>query len=130
MKKKPLSHRFNSFSIKSLNFVNRKRQAQRILWENDKIGQRLANKKPQIPIESFKKDYKLYLQFKKRISRANILANRKSPSVKTISKDFSNEDNQISASPRPKTPKKFISPCLRDSRLKETKNITDDSSSQ
>ena len=58
---------------RSLNYVNKKREADRIDRENQKIMDRIINVKPQLaPYEKMRKDYKTnHVQKKKMISRQN-----------------------------------------------------------
>ena len=102
----------NNFPIRSLNNIARKKENEKIAFENSKIAQRIANKSPSIHLKDFKNDYKVHALTKKRISRIHVLARRNTG--KKNDNSLPGDEGRFGKNCESKTPDKFVSPCLRE----------------
>lgn len=69
---------------KSLNIAKRKRDSEKICFENVKIARRIVEQAPKVDVKNNVKEYKGIIDMKKRLSRANMLVNRRFESLKRI----------------------------------------------
>lgn len=104
---------------KSLNLVKRKKDEREIWKDNQKIVDRIVNRGPDIDIQVFDKEYKKFVQCKKRISRFQVMENRRESSKKATNRDNSRR-KLIN------TPQKYISPCLRSDKVEGSEKICEE----
>lgn len=69
---------------KSLNVEGRIKEAKRIEKDNQQLAKRLVKQKPDIVTEELKKKYKVFEEFKNRLSKVKILASRRAKTSKKI----------------------------------------------
>ena len=75
-------------NIKSLNFPYRKKEAKRILTENEQIAKRIKTQKALIPKKKFDKDFEIYKKYKLQLSKSRLLKFQESnlPSLGVLEK--------------------------------------------
>lgn len=127
LKKHPSFRSQNKNSIKNLNHYSRKRAAEILNYENMKIAERIVNKSPQIQIKNFNRDYRNHSQLKKRISRSNILSQRKIPGMRRCASSCVDDLQNSSLKLEKNVPERFVSPCLREQVLASNNTIEEES---
>ena len=84
-----------------MNNIARKKENEKIAFENSKIAQRIANKSPSIHLKDFKNDYKVHALTRRNTGKKN-------------DKSLAGDEGRFGKNCESKTPDKFVSPCLRE----------------